>query len=132
MDLPKIIWNSKQQTSMKITNNRHEIRFLHELIKEDKHIKSQSIMNNDNNYLLINVDNQFKEFDNEDYKEHEIEIINELNKKYKLQSRYEAFEFYNNYVLPLVNENDFQTTNHQQSLEDLEREYQQFRQAAIR
>lgn len=113
-------------------NDKYEVRFLYEIIKEGTHIKTNTYKWNDRYILKITVDDQYEKFDQSKYSQRELESIFKLNDQYKIETRDKAFKIYNQYVKCLADSQVLKQISKHETLEDIENEYQRIKQAAKR
>lgn len=113
-------------------NDKYEVRFLYEIIKEGTHIKTKTYKWHGRYILEITVDDQYETFDQSNYSQRELESIFKLNDQYKIETRDKAFNIYNQHVRCLADSQVLKNVNGHETLEDIENEYQHIKQAAKR
>ena len=130
----KFINRDLHQLNQKLVNknDKYEVRFLYEIIKEGTHIKTKTYKYNDRYILEITVDDQYEKFDQSNYSQRELESIFKLNDQYKIETRDKAFNIYNQYVKYLADSQVLKQISKHETLEDIENEYQRIKQAAKR
>lgn len=133
-DESKFINRDLHQLNQKLVNknNKYEVRFLYEIIKEGTHIKTKTYKWNDRYILEITVDDQYEKFDQSNYSQRELESIFKLNDQYKIETRDKAFNIYNQHVKRLADSQILKDVSGNETLEDIENEYQHIKQAAKR
>lgn len=101
-------------------NEQFEVRYLHELIKENKYITYHTIINDDNTaHLIIEVDNKFKKLDRNDYSDQDLELINQYNTHYKLNTNKDALHFFEQNVNQHIDKDKLNSRFDAQSLQEL-------------
>lgn len=130
----KFINRDLHQLNQKLVNknDKYEVRFLYEIIKEGTHIKTKTYKWNDRYILEITIDDQYETFDQSNYSQRELESIFKLNDQYKIETRNKAFKIYNQYVRCLADSQVLKKISKHETLEDIENEYQHIKQAAKR
>lgn len=133
-DKSKFINRDLHQLNQKFVNknDKYEVRFLYEIIKERSHIKTKTYKWNDRYILEITIDDQYEKFDQSNYSQRELESIFKLNDQYKIETRDKAFKIYNQYIKRLANSQVLKQISKHETLEDIENEYQRIKQAAKR
>lgn len=133
-DKSKFINHDLHQLNQKLVNknDKYEVRFLYEIIKEGTHIKTKTYKWNNRYILEIIVDDRYEKFDQSNYSQRELESIFKVNNQYKIETRDQAFNIYNQYVRCLADSQILKNISKRETLEDIENEYQRIKQAAKR
>lgn len=102
-------------------NEPYEIRYLHELIKENKYITYLTTINEDDNtaHLVIEVDDKFKKLNPNDYSNQDLELINQFNTHYKLNTNKDSLYFFEHNVNQYIDKDVLDSRFDAQSLQEL-------------
>lgn len=102
-------------------NEPYKVRYLHELIKENKHVHYKTSINDldKTGILTITLDDNFKEFNKDDYSNQDLEFINQYNDQYQLNSNKDAIQFFEQYVDQYINKEFLNSRFDAQSLQEI-------------
>lgn len=102
-------------------NETYEVRYLHELIKENKYITYLTTINEDDNtaHLVIEVDDKFKKLNPNDYSNQDLELINQFNTHYKLNTNKDSLYFFEHNVNQYIDKDVLNSRFDAQSLQEL-------------
>lgn len=101
-------------------NEQFEVRYLHELIKENKYVTYHTTINDDNTaHLIIEVDDKFKKLDQNDYSDQDLKLINQFNSHYKLNTNKDALYFFEQNVNQHIDKDKLNSRFDAQSLQEL-------------
>lgn len=124
----KIILNDLDQLNTLFVSKDDEfkIRYLHELVKENKNVRFERFQNkqNDEDIIVVYVDNNYELFKNEYYEDNELQLLEKYN-NYSLSTNKQLFDFYNNTFKPIINKiipeivNDFKVKSNINEIEAL-------------
>ena len=102
----KIILNDLDQLNTLFVSKDDEfkIRYLHELIKENKDIRFERFQGKQNNedIIVVYVNNNYELFKNEYYEDKELQLLEKYN-NYSLDTNTQLFNFYNHTFKPIIN-----------------------------
>lgn len=126
-----IILNDLDQLNILFVSkdNEFKIRYLHELIKENKNVKFERFQSKQNNedIIVVYISNNYELFKKEYYKDNELQLLEKYN-KYSIDTNKQLFNFYNNTFKPIINKiipeivKDFKV---QSNISELERKIKQ-------
>ena len=126
-----IILNDLDQLNILFVSkdNKFKIRYLHELIKENKNVKFERFQSKQNNedIIVVYISNNYELFKKEYYKDNELQLLEKYN-KYSIDTNKQLFNFYNNTFKPIINKiipeivKDFKV---QSNISELERKIKQ-------
>lgn len=110
-------------------DDEFKIRYLHELIKENKNVKFERFQSKQNNedIIVIYISNNYELFKKEYYEDNELQLLEKYN-NYSLSKNKQLFDFYNNTFKPIINKiipeivNDFKVKS---NINELERKIKQ-------
>lgn len=112
-------------------DDEFKIRYLHELVKENKNVRFERFQNKQNDddivVIYINDNDNYELFNNEYYEDDELQLLEKYN-NYSLDTNTQLFDFYNNTFKPIINKiipeivNDFKV---QLNISELERKIKQ-------
>lgn len=85
-------------------DNEFKIRYLHELIKENKNVKFERFQSKQNNedIIVVYISNNYELFKKEYYENNELQLLEKYN-KYSIDTNKQLFNFYNNTFKPIIN-----------------------------
>lgn len=102
-----MILNDLDQLNIRFVSkdNEFKLRYLHELIKENKNVRFERFQNKQNNedIIVVYVDNNYELFKNEYYEDNELQLLEKYNNNYNLDANTKLFEFYNHTFKPIIN-----------------------------
>ena len=115
-------------------NETYEVRYLHELIKENKYITYYTTINKNDNtaHLIIEVDDTFKKLNPNDYSNQDLELINQFNTHYKLKTNKDALYFFEQNVNQHINKDVLNSRYNAQSLQELHNKTEKIKNLAQR
>ena len=102
-----IILNDLDQFNTRFVNKNDEfkIRYLHELIKENKNVRLERFQSKQNNddIVVVYVDDNYELFKNEYYEDDELQLLEKYN-NYELNTNTQLFDFYHNTFKQMIND----------------------------
>lgn len=102
-----IILNDLDQLNTRFVskNDEFKLRYLHELIKENKSVKFERFQNTQNNddIVVVYLDSDYELFNEEYYEIDELQLLEKYNNNYNLDTNTKLFEFYNHTFKPIIN-----------------------------
>lgn len=101
-----IILNDLDQLNIRFVSkdNEFKLRYLHELIKENKNVRFERFRGKQNNedIVVVYIDNSYELFKNEYYEDDELQLLEKYN-NYSLDTNTQLFDFYHNTFKPIIN-----------------------------
>lgn len=102
-----IILNDLDQLNTRFVskNDEFKIRYLHELIKENKNVRLERFQSKQNNddIVVVYVDDNYELFKNEYYEDDELQLLEKYN-NYELNTNTQLFDFYHNTFKQIIND----------------------------
>lgn len=102
-----IILNDLDQLNTRFVskNDEFKLRYLHELIKENKSVKFERFQNTQNNddIVVVYLDSDYELFNEEYYEIDELQLLEKYNNNYNLDTNTKLFEFYNQTFKTIIN-----------------------------
>ena len=102
-------------------NEPYKVRYLHELIKENKYVHYDTSIDNstDKGILTITINENFKDFNEDNYSNQDLEFINQYNDQYQLNSNKDAIQFFEQYVDQYIDKEFLNSRFDAQSLQEI-------------
>lgn len=105
-------------------DDEFKIRYLHELIKENKNVKFERFQSkqNDSDIVVVYINNDYELFKKEYYEDNELQLLEKYN-NYSMETNKQLFNFYNNTFKPIINKitpeivNDFKAKSNINEIE---------------
>lgn len=102
-----IILNDLDQLNTRFVskNDEFKLRYLYELIKENKSVRFERFQNTQNNddIVVVYIDSDYELFNEEYYEIDELQLLEKYNNNYDLDTNTKLFDFYNNTFKPIIN-----------------------------
>lgn len=102
-----IILNDLDQLNTRFVskNDEFKLRYLHELIKENKSVRFERFQNTQNNddIVVVYIKSDYELFNEEYYEVDELQLLEKYNNNYDLDTNTKLFDFYNNTFKPIIN-----------------------------
>lgn len=102
-------------------NEPYKVRYLHELIKENKYVHYDTSINDldKTGILTITLDDNFKKFNKDDYSSQDLDFINQYNSQYRLDSNKDAIQFFEQYMDQYIDKEFLNSRFDAQSLQEI-------------